>query len=292
VPKVTVDDFPDPTNQQALIFVQWVSVWEIGGSLHKELYCSNKGSAGKSAVHQDMINWIKSLPQSLHLPFATSRTTVFDRDVHCLHLSYLTILILLYLSRRDHSLPAASLPAIASASCIARIFKDFLARGSVQFVLPQATWSIALAILALLHARRIPWLGAYATDDIKILHTALTSLAPFSYPGKLFSHGIEHLLDKPESTMGPGTQTPVSSPLPNHDFSRTFPVADGTGTRWIELFPYISPQTSPLIAALLSIEGGGGTMHGEHAEQTAPTSPLLQDIVTESLDFFQVHLGF
>ncbi|KAL4866589.1 hypothetical protein BDV12DRAFT_199066 [Aspergillus spectabilis] len=289
VPKVTVADFPDPADSKALIFVHWVSLWEIGGSLHRELYCSRGGSAGKSAVHDKMISWIKSLPQPLHLPFATARTTVFDRDVHCLHLSYLTILIVLYLSRRDHSLPAASLPAIAAASCIARILRDYLARGSVQFVLPQATWSIALAILALLHARHIPGLGAYATEDIKTLNTALTKLAQFSYPGKLFSHGIENLLNKKESAMVFDSQTPVSSPMTDHHFLPPTTVSVDTGTRWMELFPYISPHTSPLIAALLSI-GGGKIVDCQLSEQGTPMSPLLQDIVSESLDFFQIHL--
>jgi hypothetical protein len=85
---------------------------------------------------------------------------VFNRDIHDLHLGYFAIIILLYLQRGEHPIPTPAVPAVAAASCIARIFKDFLARGSVQFILPQATRSIALAILALLRARSLPALAS------------------------------------------------------------------------------------------------------------------------------------
>ncbi|KAL4866574.1 fungal-specific transcription factor domain-containing protein [Aspergillus spectabilis] len=290
LPMVTVDDFPDPTNPNALLFVHWVKLWELGGNLHRELYWP-KETPDKSTPHAEMINWVKSLPAALQLPFGASRTTVFNRDVHDLHLSYLTIIILLYLSRGDHGLPTAAMPAIAAASCIARIFKDFLARGSVQFVLPQATWSIALAILALLHARRLQGLGVYAKEDIRTLQMALTKLAPYSSPGMMFSHGIQNILDQEDSDMAFHTQTPVSGQNTQSYCSPSTTVSEDASRGWAALFPYIAPQTSPLIAALLAAEcGEPGNL--QESRRDGGMTPFLQELVSESQDFFQMHLDF
>jgi hypothetical protein len=48
---------------------------------------------------------------------------------------------------------------------------------------------MALAILALIHARRIDSLACHVEEDLRILHKALTS-----YPSRSFLQGIERIL--------------------------------------------------------------------------------------------------
>lgn len=261
-PMVTEHDFPDPTDLKATIFVHWVRMWEIGGKIHKEMYWAKDAFVPRPGLVQEMIVWVQSLPNSIQLPFSGPRTVGYHRDVHDLHLGYFTIIILLYLRKSDGAVPTASIPAIAAASCIARIFKDYLARGSVRFVMTQATWTIALAILSLLHARRIERLKSYAEDDMQTLHTALRQLAPFSYLGKMFYQGIQKILEHEHVPMSFHAHVPADrrgNTPPERSGARrdlsppstSDPFTD-VEVRWTDFFPYVTSQTSPLVAALLA----------------------------------------
>jgi hypothetical protein len=210
---------------------------------------------------------------------------VFNRDIHDLHLGYFTIIILLYLQRGEHPIPTPAVPAVAAASCIARIFKDFLARGSVQFILPQATWSIALAILALLRARSLPALASCADDDVQILYTALARLAPNSNPGKMFIHGIQRILEQEGAGgMEARPSVPPTGPSGEHE-----PCSD-LAASWTDLFPFITPETSKLVASLL---GGADDEVAalSHPLDERVMTPLSEEIVSESHGFFQIHLA-
>lgn len=269
VPMVTVHDFPDPTDLKASIFVHWVRMWEIVGRMHKEIYKSKDFFSSESTYIPEMVNWVQSLPPSAQLPFSSHRSVGYNRDVHDLHLGYLTTITLLFLDKSDESIPTAQIPAIAAASCIARIFKDFLARGSVRFLLTQATWSIALAILALIHARRIEGLTHHAEEDILVLRTALVQLVPLSYPGKMFSQGIERILDQANTAGGAQAGAKPDTGDLSHD--RWQPVATSSpmiiDEKWTEFFPYMTTDTSPLIADLL-------TCHGTLSTFTDPDFPV------------------
>ncbi|KAL2802172.1 hypothetical protein BJX63DRAFT_438138 [Aspergillus granulosus] len=292
VPMVTVDDFSDSTCPKALIFVHWVKLWEIGGNLHQELNWPRGAQPDKATIREKMIGWANTLPPSLRLPFHLPRTTVFNRDIHELHLGYFTIIILLYLRRGEHPIPAAAVPAVAAASCIARIFKEFLARGSVQFILPQATWSIALSILALLSARRLPSLASCATEDIEILYTALARLAPYSNPGKMFIHGIRRILEQ-EGQGGKGARpsVPPTGPSLAQQCCSASSGPETLAASWTDLFPFISRETSRLVATLV---GGGDEQVAalSHPAEERAMTPLLEEIVSESHGFFQLHLAF
>ncbi|KAL3441998.1 hypothetical protein BJX65DRAFT_313308 [Aspergillus insuetus] len=252
VPMMTVADFPDPCSPKALIFVHWVKLWAIGGKLHQELNWPRGDRPDKATICEKIIEWAKELPSSLRLPFHLSRTTVFNRDIHDLHLGYFTIIVLLHLERGEHLIPTAAVPAVVAASCIARIFKDFLARGSVQFILPQATWSIALAILALLRARRVPSLASSATEDVEILYTALGRLAPYSNPGKMFMGGIRRIFEQ-EGAGGIEARpsVPVPGPSLGHHCCSSAVAAESLAVSWPGLFSFITPETTKLVAALL-----------------------------------------
>ncbi|KAJ5212829.1 uncharacterized protein N7498_004475 [Penicillium cinerascens] len=282
VPMVTVHDFPDPADLKASIFVHWVRMWEIVGRIHKEMYQSKDSFSPKPTFVPEMIDWVQSLPASLQLPFSSRRTVDYNRDVHDLHLGYLTTITLLYLNKSDESVPTAQIPAIAAASCIARIFKDFLARGSVRFLLTQATWSIALAILALIHARRIDGLAHHAEEDIRVLRTALAQLAPLSYPGKMFCQGIERILDQDHAATG--AQACPAPDAGNVSQECWQPVASASpidiDEQWTEFFPYVATDTSPLIANLLASHGTLSTF--AEPDWPADILPLLNEVFADS----------
>ncbi|CAI4215883.1 unnamed protein product [Parascedosporium putredinis] len=196
VKMISVDDFPDPSDIRADIFVRWVKLTEIMGRISKML-CIRKDTCTSTApLASELVNWVQSLPDRLQLQIGGDRTTGFNRDVHGLNLVYLATITLLNLrkNRAGRILPKAGRPAVVAASCIARIFEDYMARGSVRFLAGQAGWYIAVAILALLHARGDPHLQPFADRDIRTLRTALRQMASLWHSSKMFDLGFDKLV--------------------------------------------------------------------------------------------------
>jgi hypothetical protein len=193
---------------------------------------------------EELISWAEELPPHLKLPVETNRTTNFDRDVHQLHLPYLAVIIILHLSPSSQPLPRAYVPAVMAATCIARIFKDYLARGGIRFLMSVSGWICGIATLALLRASRLERLTPHAEEDIKILVIALKELR-VSYPvADMFLRGFERL----RAESGP---SPVSDDDYYTDASDPS-VTINNGIDWVRYFPHMTAQTSGLANALLT----------------------------------------
>ncbi|EXJ56250.1 uncharacterized protein A1O5_12706 [Cladophialophora psammophila CBS 110553] len=244
---VTVDDFPDPEHISATIFVQWVHLWDIAGRITKELLLK-KDAQSKALLAHELIGWAQNLPSALQLPIGDHSVLDFNRDMYYLHLGHLTVVVVLHFSKGQGTIPRASIPAIAAASCIAAIFRAYLSRGSVQYLGCEAVWYCTVAILALVRARQIEALTCDADADIGTLRLALRELSRWSLTGRMFNLGLERLLK--EEPFPSGCSSPAHHDI--RDFSRRPGQSARTDeTRWMDYFPNITAQTSPLIAGLI-----------------------------------------
>lgn len=205
--------------------------------------------AGLCAIQlaNDLISWVQSLPLSLQPQLRAKRTIGFHRDVHGMHLTYLSTITLLHLSDSAQPLPQASIAAIVAASCTARIFNDYLVRGSVSFLAGQAGWYATIAILALLCARRLEGLTAQAEEDISILRAALKALAKTWHSAQMFERRIDMLMNMTFHNTDPPLLPAEPALSPSMDELSAI-----AGINWKEYFPYITPETSPLISTLLA----------------------------------------
>lgn len=250
VKMVTVADFPHPEGITATIFVNWVQLWDIAGRITKELLLK-RDAKNKALLARELINWVLTLPTALQLPVGRHSVLDFNRDVYYLHLGYLTVVIVLHFSKGQGTIPRASMPAIAAASCIAAIFRAYLSRGSLQYLGCEAVWYCTVAILALLRARRIDGFTSDADADIATLRLALTDLSSWSQTGRMFNHGLERLFKEEPVTQFPSV---YNSPT-NHDIRDVSETPDQSATsdntRWMDYFPNVTAQTSPLIAGLI-----------------------------------------
>ncbi|KAL2827257.1 fungal-specific transcription factor domain-containing protein [Aspergillus pseudoustus] len=283
VAMVSAADFPgNPSTHTGIgipIFIARAQLATITGHITKQ----------RPDTSAALITWIQSLPAAITLKIRTPRTQSFHRDIHRLHLSYLAAIVLLNLAQpADPSpLPRASEVAIIAASCIARLWEDYLARGNIRFLSGDAGWEIAVALLALLDARRAGELCAAANADIKTLRTALRGMARLWPSSKMFEGAFDRLLgddddddDNPAKHVG-REQHPVDAALVvrtdsraennNHDDGNASndknnnhntaadtdtphspPFVTTTTTDWMEYFPFITGATSALIDAVLA----------------------------------------
>ena len=251
IPEPSLDDFPDRNDPKAETFIHWVRVCCIIGRIAK--YRSRAADAVSLAfptdLAEELIQWVQVLPQHLILPVASNYTTTFDRDVHQMHLPYLATVIILHLSPSSEPLPRAYVAAVMAASCIARIFKDYLSRGGVRFLMPISGWICGVATLALLRASRHAQLRQHAEEDIKILVIALTELK-VSYPvADMFLQGFERLRAHEKN---PNAESNNSEDDDFYTNSRNSSTGDGDGVDWARYFPFMTAQTSGLAGVLMA----------------------------------------
>lgn len=232
------------------MFIYWVRLCAIIGRVAK--YRSRAADVVSLAfpthLAEDLINWVQSLPQHLSLSISSNVTTAFNRDVHQLHLPYLAVIIILHLSPSSQPLPRAYVAAVMAASAIARIFKDYLSRGGIRFLMPVSGWICGIATLALLRASRHSQLTHHAEEDIKILVIALTELR-VSYPvADMFLQGYNRL------RACERVLTDADASNDDEDFytNTNNPTAGGDGVDWVRYFPYMTTQTSGLAGVLMA----------------------------------------
>jgi len=175
----TTADFQDPSDPRAMRFIYWVRLCSIVGRVGDHLRRHQSGTH----VAYDLLDELENVgtfssritaftlhqcvkPLSLRLTSSTSST---------LSLRYHT---LLHLKKSTQGLPTAYTAAILSASCMARIFEEFLVRGSLRFLQVWLGWHIAIALLPLVHVRQNTRLQQAADDHIQVLRIALRQLAP------------------------------------------------------------------------------------------------------------------
>ncbi|KAJ4130494.1 hypothetical protein NW754_009547 [Fusarium falciforme] len=237
------EDFPsDATSQKkGRIFLYWVRLCAIIGRVSKVL--SQSSSAPFPAdLRQELVNWVQTLPPDLQLSIGSSRTVSFDRDVHQLHLPYLTTVIIIHLQRTTPDLPQALPPAILAASCIARILRDILSRGNARFLMAITCWYCGTAFIALLQASRIKQFSQEAEEGLDILEQAVGQLQKMWASANVIRQGFERLRSLPRTMIQSGRPKPAA--------------AHGDGLpdefNWILLFPFVTRSTSRIADHLIA----------------------------------------
>lgn len=237
--------------------IHWIRLCGIVGRVGKQLARRTVSETTPVPLHLfvELREWAHSLPVHLRLPFSAHRTAVFSGEIHQLHLPYLTSITILHLSKSTQPLPKACTAGVLAASCMARIFKDLLARGSLRFLKGMAGWYIAIAMLALLHARQVKHLSAATDQQISILRLALKEMAKMWHSSKMFDVGFERLLRCAEPAHSPET-TGLRSQADQVSHMAASMLAelathDG-GVDVLDYFPYATAETTPPFAILMA----------------------------------------
>ncbi|KAH7357501.1 fungal-specific transcription factor domain-containing protein [Pyrenochaeta sp. MPI-SDFR-AT-0127] len=259
-------DFPSDAQSQhhGEIFVYWVRLCAIIGRIAKVLLKSNANSGSlQNELREELIAWVHSLPARLRLSINTARTENFDRDVHQLHLFYLTTIIILHLKRSGGQLPQALPPAIIAASCTARILRDILARGNSRFLMAITCWHVGTAFIALLQACRIPHLSKSANEDLDILSIAVKELQKMWASANVIAQGFERLRGPQPSTNADidhvnlgGASHALSADISQPQDLSSLPNGGNSNADkdfdWMRFFPFVSKSTGGIAESLVS----------------------------------------
>ncbi|KAF7551090.1 hypothetical protein G7046_g7808 [Stylonectria norvegica] len=275
-----LSDFPsDPKSQRkGWIFIFWVRLCAIIGRIAKFLSRSSNSASYVFPVHlqQQLIDWVHSLPAELQLPIRSASTESFDRDVHQLHLPYLTTIIILHLKRSAHDLPQALSPAILAASCIVRILRDILSRGNARFLMAITCWYSGTAFIALLQACRIDQFGQEAEEGLDILTAAVAELQKMWASANVIRQGFDRLRksrpvrDRTDTELSLSTMGLGPPPVLLHGEDQHFttqpanlgiPDSAAEGD-WTLLFPFVTRSTNRITNCLLTDREQGTATRG------------------------------
>lgn len=296
----TLADFPNDSQsqRQGEIFIHWVRLCAIIGRIAKVLLQSDKTITNVFPNHlrEELVSWIHSLPPRLGLPIGSARTDSFDRDVHQLHLFYLTTIVIMHLKRSGGHLPQALPPAIIAASCTARILKDILGRGNSRFLMAITCWHVGTASIALLQACRIQHLAKFANDDLDILSHTVKQLQQMWASANVVAQGFDRLrkpgVDPASAGNGSAEHRHNSRFVPPPDINvhgqRNELLSqhlDGEEEDfdWLRFFPFVSKSTSGIAESLLSGREQGTATRGF----PSPNNELFHDtLLAQYQDLF------
>jgi hypothetical protein len=291
-----MSDFaPDPSSQKkGEIFIYWTRLCSIIGKVAKYLSRASQSSGTEFPSHlrRELVDWVNSLPPHLQLGIGSTRTQAFDRDVHQLHLPYLTTIIILHLKRDTHDLPQALPPAILAASCTVRILRDILSRGNTRFLMPITCWYSATAFTALLQARGIQQFSQEAEEGLEVLDRTVRQLQAMWASANIIRQGFERLRKtrSPQATTG------------DHRFDNNAKTFHRSNTEagwllgstdhltchtpdqfdWTLLFPFVTPLTNGIAEVLLK-----DRTQGTSTIQTPANSSFHENLLSQYQDLLE-----
>lgn len=298
-----LEDFPpDPQSQRkGLVFIHWVRLCGILGRLAKNLSRSATMEAPglRSSTHMELAAWINTLPSQLQLRLDSKTTTTFDRDVHQLHLPYLTAVVIAHLRRSAQDLPQALPPAILAASCTARMLRDILVRGNTRFLMAITCWYCGTAFIALLQGSRIPQFAKDAEEGLSILTSTIEQLQKMWPTANIIRQAFDRMRkDLPtdvaannltslsligrQPTSFP-TENPAGIQGENNGAAHQQPgAAAEPESDWMELFPFVSASTNKIAECLLQNKQGGNVTRG----MPSPANTFFyENVMNEYNDF-------
>ncbi|CAG9996108.1 unnamed protein product [Clonostachys byssicola] len=300
IKEVQPTDFPsDPASQKkGRIFKYWVRLCGIMGKVSQALSRSADSTSAPfpTELRQELVDWVQSLPPDLQLPIGSSRTQSFDRDVHQLHLPYLTTIIVMHLQRTTPDLPQALPPAILAASCIARVLRDILSRGNARFLMAITCWYCGTAFIALLQASRIKQFSQEAEEGLDILDQAVAQLQNMWASANIIRQGFERLRALPRTMMHPG-RSRASEPNGQSNGGRGA-ANMSVDFDWSRLFPFVTRSTGRIADCLLADNEFGTTTTALpspenvifHEDLLNRYQDLLEPFVDYNFDFSSVNL--
>ncbi|KAF2162685.1 hypothetical protein M409DRAFT_58097 [Zasmidium cellare ATCC 36951] len=249
-------DFPPSKSHEAEIFVHWLRLTFVVGHVNKTLFRARLagGSISTPPLAAHLVQWIRSLPIQLSLPLANDQAIPYERDVLLLHLPYLSMISLIYLTPTQSRLPGASVAAVVAAACTARIIDEFLARGHLRFLPGTVGWYIAVAVLSLMPVLSLQHLNSHALAHIRTLLVALEHMASQWHSARGLHTELSKLFEYDSLTALRATQdqTDEASTSPRSaQLSSLRELCAGDGVVWADFFPFVTEKTSPLVAVIL-----------------------------------------
>lgn len=224
-------DFSDPDHPDSLLFISFVRINSILGDMVCHHRRGSLSERRRMDIEQSLLQWLQGMPVSLRLYDHTSQTlSPYNLKLRQLYIPFFVALIIFY--RPESRGSQFSLASLLAASCITKIYEEFIDWGDIAFLAPTFIFYVLVAGLTQLSAHRYLDLAQRAEADIRTIRVALTELKK-RFPT---AHGAERVFENIlRKSQDPQSPTIDKSSLPR--------VLSDTQQ---ELFSHFGPELCPL----------------------------------------------
>lgn len=172
---MTLKDFPEQ-NDNARLFLAYLSICSILKDLTQALVQGTLGSAKKVSIETRLSSWIQDLPDSIRICDRQNGTLLpYNFKSRQLNVMFFTALMLLYRPAAPGVVP--SVAAVLASSFSTGIFEDFLARGEIGFLAPVFNFHLMTAAFAQLACYRYPAFWTRAEGELETINKCLVEMA-------------------------------------------------------------------------------------------------------------------
>jgi hypothetical protein len=216
----SINDFPEPTDLRAQIFVYYVRICGLVGDLCQLLTRNNNPSSEeKNAIGLNLLGWIKSLPPELRLYNSDGSSRPYDFELVQLHVPYFSAICVLFRPRSVFTITPDSTAAVVASTLNFRLFEAFHLRDQTFYLGPIYAWHTLVAAVPQLSCSRIPSLWEEAQYALVTIEEVLRSLGQ-KWPSAMNNlrnvQVLRKTIDSAESASIPRT---TSAPRTSYTFS-------------------------------------------------------------------------
>lgn len=174
---ITAEDFEDPTDRKAAIFVKYVQICQILGDLCQVLTRNSRISHRE----RNEFSWrLKGYLDSLPDQFLISNSG-YNLELAQLHVPIASTISILHRPRSVFALSSANAASIVAGNLMFRLFQAMEVRGDSKLLSSAFAWHLMAASMPHLSALRVKELKAeanHALDELEKVFTTLGTVRP------------------------------------------------------------------------------------------------------------------
>ncbi len=213
----SIQDFPEPTDLRAQIFVFYVKICGLVCDLCQLLTRnSNPPPEEKHAIGLNLLDWIRSLPPELRLYNGDGSSRPYDFELVQLHVPFFSAMCVLFRPRSVFTITPDSTAAVVASTLNFRLFEAFHLRDQTFYLGPIYAWHTLVAAVPQLSCSRIPSLWEEAQYALGTIEEVLRGLSQ-KWPSAMNNFRNVQVLRKTLDSAGPASM-PRSASRPQTPF--------------------------------------------------------------------------
>lgn len=216
---ITIDDFEDPGNRKAAIFVEYVKICRILGDLCEVLTRHGRiNQAERNDFSWRLKEFLSGMPERFMVV-----NKGYDFELAQLHVPILSTLSILHRPRSVFLLTSANAASIVAGNLSFRLLQSIELRGQTKLLSSAFAWHLMATSIPHLSALRIPELKAdasHALDELEKVFATLGKVRPAAAQNLRNVRAIRRAV-LAAKRAGPSRQnTPESMPPPDSNFDQ------------------------------------------------------------------------
>ena len=276
-PRPTVDDFPQPADRRAQVFVAYVNICGLVGDICELLTRTNSPSVeSRDAIGLQLLDWIRTLPLSLRLYNPDGSARPYDFEIAQLHIPFLSAVTILFRPRSNFMLTTSNTAAIVASTLSTRLFEAFQLRDQTYYLSGVYSWYFLVATILQLSCFRISALKSEAQAAVTTIQEALRILGEKSPSARNNYRNVQVLRKAFEDSSssvpsGAAATTAMANPGPARDPSQ---ISERFSFSPIALFETFGPEITEnfnRVEGLLSKVNSSAVTSNPDAGTTVPS---------------------